>query len=104
MVFVSDDVEASLIAEGREVWRITGKRIEVGVCGNADCEDYCDRVGPIYPAPGVEVICPGCGEVIPPDRHEVMYECSECEAWIEGQDGADEFLRHAQVQHPPTLF
>lgn len=101
MVIIGDDVEAVLIAEGREVWSITGIKASTALCGNVACDDYQQPIGEFYAAEGSTVACPACGEEVPESAYVDAYRCSLCDELIAGD--RDTFLWHAQQYHAPTV-
>ncbi len=94
MVFIGDDIEAYLIVEGREVWRVEGRRhsaVQCPACGVME-----ESEAP--PLPEL-VECVDCGATV----RLWFLDAWRCSACGDAETDRDAFLLHIRDMHPPEL-
>jgi hypothetical protein len=97
MVIVGDNIEMSLVVDGREIWRAEGIKVRVVVCPH--CGDLARVEGEEYP-PGHKSECWNCDTLVE-DIYKDAWECADCEHTVTDRDA---FLQHVEECHAPSVL
>lgn len=96
MAIVGDNIEMSLMVDGREIWRADGIKVRVVVCPR--CNDVAKVEGEEYP-PGHKSECWNCDTLVE-DIYKDAFECADCEFLA---PDADIFKQHVEECHAPSV-